>query len=68
LAEGLCHAPALKTLILNRNFKEKGTKARAQAIESVIRLISSQCPIDSLHIAGGRGFHVSNKRNTTVLD
>eukprot|EP00029_Vermamoeba_vermiformis_P000624 TRINITY_DN1079_c0_g1_i1.p1 TRINITY_DN1079_c0_g1~~TRINITY_DN1079_c0_g1_i1.p1 ORF type:complete len:1136 (-),score=356.31 TRINITY_DN1079_c0_g1_i1:94-3501(-) len=57
LAEGLCHSPSLKKLILNRNFKEKGTKARSQAIESIIRLISSQCPIESLHIAGGRGFH-----------
>jgi len=56
LAEGLCFAPALKSLAVSRNMKDKGSRSRSSAIEGLINLISSECPLDTLILQGGKGY------------
>jgi len=56
LCDGLCYNTTLKHLSLAANFKgaNKG-KVKGHAIESLIKLIASECPLESLNISGGKG-------------
>jgi len=56
LCDGLCYNTNLKHLSLAANFKgaAKG-KGKGHAIESLIKLIGSECPLESLNISGGKG-------------
>jgi len=51
LAEGLCSNTCLKTLILDRNWKSAG-KSRLDAIENLIKLISSNPHLEALSFQG----------------
>eukprot|EP01132_Coremiostelium_polycephalum_P009748 gene9748-11973_t len=53
IADGFCANSALKKLVLNGNFKSSKTKSRAESINSVINLIESECPLESLHLTAG---------------
>jgi hypothetical protein len=59
LAEGLCFSPALKSLNISRNMRDKGSRLRNSAIESLINLISSECPLETLILQGGKGYAVN---------
>lgn len=58
LAEGLCFSPALKSLNISRNMRDKPTRSRNSAIEGLINLISSECPLETLILQGSKGYAV----------
>lgn len=46
VAQGLCNSPSINHLILNGNFKPSKTRAtRVAAIDALIALIRSPCPL-----------------------
>ncbi|EGC33420.1 hypothetical protein DICPUDRAFT_98559 [Dictyostelium purpureum] len=63
ICEGFVTNNSIKKLVLNGNFKTSKTKSRAAAIESVITLLESECPIESLHITAGSGKSLSPLKN-----
>ncbi|KAK5582324.1 hypothetical protein RB653_003907 [Dictyostelium firmibasis] len=53
ICEGFVGNSTIKKLILNGNFKQSKTKSRPSAIESVISLLESECPLETLHMTVG---------------
>ncbi|KAF2075298.1 hypothetical protein CYY_003375 [Polysphondylium violaceum] len=53
ICEGFTSNTCVKRLLLNGNFKTSKTKSRSASIESVITLLESECPIETLHITAG---------------
>ncbi|EAL61172.1 leucine-rich repeat-containing protein [Dictyostelium discoideum AX4] len=53
ICDGFVGNSTIKKLILNGNFKQSKTKSRPSAIESVISLLESECPLETLHMTVG---------------
>lgn len=54
VCDGFCYNTNLKHLSLAANFKG-AKKGKNHAIESIIKLIASECPLESLNVSGGKG-------------
>ncbi|ELR15193.1 myosinI binding protein, putative [Acanthamoeba castellanii str. Neff] len=51
IADGLCHNSSLRELHLGDNWTRNKTKARSQAVDNLIELISSECPLHKLDLS-----------------
>jgi len=54
ICDGFCYNTNLKHLSLAANFKG-AKKGKGHAIESIIKLLGSECPLESLNVSGGKG-------------
>ena len=58
VCQALANSQSLTSIDLSRNFSKVPTKGRGQAIEDLIFLISSDCPLEKLSLAGSKNFNL----------